>query len=358
MTQQLSATVALDTSPLESGHQGRGVGTYTKNLQAALKSASTNLTFHFTPKPLTTSPDLIHYPYFDLFFHTLPLFPSTKTVVTIHDVIPLLFPKFFPPGIRGHIKFFLQQLALDRVDHIITDSLSSKKDIIKHLKVPAHKITTIYLAANSDFTPATKKQQHSTHTKYNLPDQFLLYVGDINYNKNLHTLIEAINQLNSIPLIIITRSNLNTNTHEIQTALTTNLIKSALNNLQNPQLVRFLKVDSQPELASLYSLASFYIQPSLSEGFGLPLLESVSCGTPLICSNAGSLPEVAGSAAIYFDPAKSSYIAKAITKALDLTAHQKTKLLRTSQSHAAQFSWDKTATQTINTYHQVLTKTV
>ncbi|PJE68881.1 hypothetical protein COU96_02790, partial [Candidatus Shapirobacteria bacterium CG10_big_fil_rev_8_21_14_0_10_38_14] len=140
--------------------------------------------------------DIVHYPYFDLFWLTLPIKKPKPTVVTIHDVIPLVFPQHFPLGIKGKIKFKIQKFSLKGVKAVITDSKNSKKDIANWLAYPKEKIYVIPLAPGKEFRPITNRQSLvATKQKYQLPDTFVLYVGDVNYNKNIPGLIKAFDKL-------------------------------------------------------------------------------------------------------------------------------------------------------------------
>ena len=125
--------IAIDISPLDTGHSVRGIGTYTENIINEFKKGNWgNVEFKFFKNPNPPPPvDIVHYPYFDLFFHTLPFRKKNSFVVTVHDLIPLVFPQHFPAGIKGNINLFLQKLSLKNVDAVICDSESSKADIIK-----------------------------------------------------------------------------------------------------------------------------------------------------------------------------------------------------------------------------------
>src|SRR3990167_10849997 len=114
--------VAIETSPLKSGHKVRGVGYYVGNLKNALIKNHEDQVFIFYEKSLNQEADLVHYPYFDPFFPTLPLFPRHKFVVTVHDLIPILFPKHFPPGVRGNLVWKFQKRNILRASRVITDS--------------------------------------------------------------------------------------------------------------------------------------------------------------------------------------------------------------------------------------------
>ena len=200
--------IAFDMSPLESGHKIRGIGFYTRNLALELEKILKKTNWSFKKVSLNTGKkqsayDLIHYPYFDLFFLSLPLFKPTKLVVTIHDVIPLLYPKYYPPGVKGRIRFQIQKFLLKRIDAVITDTKASKKNIVKYLGYPKEKIYPIYLGTDSKFKKIPNPKRYSLlRKKYNLPNKFVLYVGDVNYNKNLIKLAGACKLIDSTLVIV------------------------------------------------------------------------------------------------------------------------------------------------------------
>src|SRR5258708_7304365 len=143
--------VAINTSPLASIHKTRGVGFYTKYLVGELKKIKELEVQEFSHLDEVKEADIIHYPYFDLFFHTLRVHRKIPTVVTIHDVTPLKFPKHYPSGIRGKFKFLLQKNELKKVKAVITDSDASKKDIHSLLKLNEESIFVTYLAQAEHF---------------------------------------------------------------------------------------------------------------------------------------------------------------------------------------------------------------
>jgi len=347
------STVLIDTSPLTSAHQGRGVGIYTRNLVAALKNTQNpNINFTFTDKPSSIPADLVHYPYFDLFFATLPT-NRTPFIVTVHDVIPLLFPKHFPPGIKGKLNFYRQRHALQSAAAIITDSKSSQADIHHYLGISLNRIHVIYLAAAKQFKPVATSLASKFKSKYHLPDHFMSYVGDINYNKNLPLLISAIGQTN-FTLVIVTRSKLDSSITEKQTAMAVSSINSALKGLARPEQVRFLNLPDTTSLNLLYNAASWYVQPSLAEGFGLPLLEAMQAGTPVIAARATSLPEIAATAALYFDPTSQASLIKVLHQAESTKTSQLKSLAHLAINQAHNFTWTKTAAATTHVYQSVL----
>src|SRR5690606_743268 len=148
--------------------------------------------------------DIIHYPYFDPFFLTLPLKKRVKTIVTVHDLTPLVFPDAFPAGIKGKLSWQVQKYSLKSASAIIADSEASKKDIIRLTGIDSNKIHVVYLAAGEEFErlQLSDTRNKELRKKYKLPENFLLYVGDVTWNKNLPRLLDAIEEAN-VPLVMI-----------------------------------------------------------------------------------------------------------------------------------------------------------
>lgn len=348
--------VGIDTSPLQSGHSVRGVGFYVKRLLPELIKQAGNYDIEISPR--LNDCDLIHYPYFDLFSHTLPDIKRAKTVVTVHDVIPLEFSKYYPAGVKGSLNLNLQKRALATVEKVITDSEASKEGISKYLQVPKSKVEVIYLAADDKFHHISNTKKLSlVGKKYHLPKKFVLYVGDVNWNKNLIGLVKACD-LARYPLIVVGKQ-------AVEISLLTASMpwgpKDVLRRLvgrTHPQLMHLNELEklfkkdhvkrlgfvSDEDLVAIYNLASVYCQPSFAEGFGLPVLEALACGTAVACSRTHSLPEIAGKAAVYFDPYNIEDMAEAIKSAHD----------GKGEKQAKKFSWAQTATQTLAVYEQLL----
>ena len=321
--------VGFITSPLSNANAVRGVGFYTRRLLPELKKQAVKFGFEIVENDMSAK--IVHYPFFDLFRHTLPIFKSAKTVVTVHDVIPLEFPDHYPPGIKGWFNLQLQKLALSGVEGVITDSHASVQAIRKYLSVSHAKIKLIYLAADEKFKPKKVTK------KYTLPKKFVLYVGDVNWNKNIPGLIKACDQIN-YPLVIVGKQ-----ATEIDKMDLSHPELKHLKDLDFKNVIR-LGFVSDEELVDIYNLASVYCQPSFAEGFGLPVLEAMACGTPVACSRTHSLPEIAGPTASYFDPHNTSSMAKAIKSATP----------KGVMDQAKNFSWDKTATQTLQVYSEII----
>jgi glycosyltransferase involved in cell wall biosynthesis len=339
--------IALDTSALSSGHSGRGVGRYTAWLEEGLAQLPD---VELVSNPLQA--DLWHIPYFSLFSPQLPLHSHTPVVVTIHDVIPLRFPEGYPVGLRGKAGLLWQRLALTQVIHIITDSIASKADIVRFLGVHDKKISVVPLAANPELAPQPKRTVADVLKKLKITQPYVLYVGDINYNKNLPALIRALELLpKNLQLVLVGRA------FKPQPIPEWQAIEAAVASLKHPEQVRFVNdigSDGSTTLAALYTGAVTTIQPSLWEGFGLPVLESFACGTPVVATHVSSLPEVGGDVAIYSKDTSSEGLAEAIEKALKLSNSERANLSQRATDWAAQFSWGQTAVNTAHVYSQVL----
>jgi glycosyltransferase involved in cell wall biosynthesis len=322
--------VKIVSASQNSGHEVRGVGFYTSRLLSNLTPLAHDYGFEISKS--VTHFDIVHYTYFDLFSHTLPIYKQSKTIVTIHDVVPLEFPDHYPSGFKGSLNFVLQKIALSNVDLVLTDSYASIQAIHKHLEIPYHKLKLIYLAADSIFKKIPKP-----NNKFHLPKKFVLYVGDINYNKNIPSLVAACNKINT-PLVIVGKS-----AQEIEQL-----------DLQHPELAHLNGIDlsnvirvgfvSNDDLVNIYNLASVYCQPSFSEGYGLGIVEAMACGTPVACSDIPVFREIAEQSATYFNPNSIGEMSQAI----------KTAKVFNGQSQAAKFSWDKTARLTLQSYQEII----
>src|SRR3989344_4912294 len=306
--------VAIDTSPLISGHESRGIGAYTKNLVEEFKKGKWDFDFVFFENGNYPSDvDLVHYPYFDLYFNTLPLKAYKPRIVTIHDVIPLVFPEHYPAGIKGRINFFFQKKTLKNVDTVICDSETSKEDIVNKLSVPKAKIHVIYLAPSDKFRPIDNPSLLSVVAKkYKLPKKFALYVGDVNWHKNIENMLKAV-KIANVDLVMVGKALDEDNLS--QTGEINNLIKKL--NLKN-NIVKTGFVE-ESELAAIYNLAKVTLLPSFYEGFGLPIVESMACGIPVVASNVASISEIAKGNLLFCDPADPKDIAGRIKEIFGLS---------------------------------------
>lgn len=349
--------IAIDVSPLYDGNSIRGVGYYTKNLIESLQSEikinpeyknwQINLITNIDDLRSTIY-DLIHYPFFDPFKLTLPKKTKTPTIVTVHDLIPLQFKSLYPAGIKGEIKWFIQKNKLKKVDYIITVSNYSKHIIKNIIGYPENKIFVTYLAANKNFKPYNDpKKLESIRKKYNLPKKFVLYVGDINRNKNIPLLADTCIDLD-YPLVIVGSSATKKVGYHPETKDIL-YIQSLSSKLILPGFI------PDKDLPYLYNLATIYCQPSFAEGFGLPVVEAMQSGCPVVYSKETSLSEIMDLNGISFNPYSSDEIKKVLKKLWGNPILQK-KYRELGLKRAKTFDWKYTALQTLAVYKLALGK--
>ncbi len=327
--------VAIDSTSLTSGHRFRGLGWYTQRLLAALPKSLAVTFSDVVPEGV----DLIHYPAFTL-FQTQYEKSDLPTVVTVHDLIPLKYPKHYPLGIKGRLAWWRQRIWLRRVDAIITDSQASKRDIVRIAGIKADKIHVVYLAADNIFNLKKVK------SKLDLPKKYVLYVGDLNWNKNVVALARACLEL-SYPLVVVGRQAVATD-YDRGHIENRELVEFQTLAVNNPKSILCLGYLSTLDLLEAYQRAVVYCQPSRDEGFGLPVLEAMASGCPVLSSGAGSLPELTGEAALDFS-------------AENLKRVWQSELLRKKLTvfgigQAKKFSWQKTAKETIKVYEQTVNR--
>ncbi len=352
--------VAINTLPLKTGHKDRGIGNYTLNLIESLKLDKSIEVLEFVDLSEVKEVDLVHYPWFDFYFHSLPIRKLFPTVVTIHDVIPLKFFDHYPSGLRGKVNLSLQRLALSNCKHILTDSNISKNDIIKLLKVKNEKISVIYPTQSSDFKVLSDTKLLLIKRKYSLPNHYLLYVGDSNWTKNLPFLIENFSK-------IIQRQAF----ADLKLILVGGVFLKKVENIDHPELKSLKEVNRMidklnlsekvirpgnleiKDLAVFYNLATVYIQPSFYEGFGLPLLEAMACGTPIVSSDGGSLLEIGGNAPVYFNPTNSKQFISIVLEILGNISLQN-KLSNLGLKRAKEFSREKFVKEIKEVYFKII----
>lgn len=345
--------IAIDVSPLQTGHKIRGTGFYLEHLKKSLQEyyPENTYTFFTKVKDVTKPVDLIHYPYFEPFFLTLPLKKKFPTIVTVHDLTPLRFPRLFPSGIKGKIKWNVQKVALSMSDAVITDSISSKKDIQKFTNIHEDKIHVVYLAAGEEFQRVTNMNCLKTiKQKYKLPEKFVLYVGDATANKNLPRLVAAAKSM-EIPFVFVGKS-LAESVVDSNNQWNKDLIsvQKSIKKEKNMHLLGFVPTE---DLVLLYNAATLAVVPSLYEGFGLPVLEAMQSGCPVVTTKEGSLPEVAKDAACYVNAYDTESIASGIKSVFsDKTLQEKLRVA--GQKKASEFTWKKTAGMTIDVYKSIM----
>lgn len=341
--------IGINITKLNKLNSQRGIGFYTLYLIESLKKYTQNEILIINDQKKSVEVDIMHYPYFDFFKSTLPIKKDFPTVVTIHDTTPLVFPKHYPPGIKGKINFFKQKLALKKVRTVITDSKSSVKDIEKYLNIPAKKIFPVYLSVRKVFKKIKDlKSLELIKRKYHLPKGFFIYIGDVNWNKNLLSLTEAvIESKNDICFIGKGFSQSNLDHPELKSF---KQFKEKFGNHPNVHILGFVE-DS--DLVLLLNGAKGLLLPSFYEGFGLPILEAQACGVPVITSNVSSMPEIAGEGALLINPGSVKNIKEAI-ELISSNSELKSKLIKNGFDNLEKFSWKKTAEETVKVYEYAI----
>ena len=287
--------------------------------------------------------DLFHAPHY-----VLPALIPSKTVVTIHDCIHLMFPEY----LRHRLAYAYARASLYTAAHksnrVFTVSEQSKRDILRFFNVPPEKIVVTPNAIDNRFS-APPSEEHVTQTRerYQLSSSYLLYVGNIKPHKNLERLIEAFHLVrqqgrSELELLIIG--------DEISRMQS---LRRAVHKYDIHRSVRFLGYVPDKTLAVLYRLASVFVFPSLYEGFGLPPLEAMASGTPVVTSNVSSLPEVVGDAAVLVDPYSAEAIADGIISVLRST-HLRGELRERGLKRVKEYSWARSVQRVREIYGEVL----
>src|SRR5436190_8132721 len=285
---------------------------------------------------------LYHAPHY-----VLPPLVRCRSVVTIHDCIHLMFPQYLPNRLAlGYARTSIA-LAARRATRVLTVSESSKRDILRFVSTESHKITVIYNAYDERFGVEPREEDVvRVRERYQLHDEFVLYAGNVKPHKNLERLIVAFDLvrkrgLDHLKLVLIG--------DEISRY---SALRRAVHQHQLHKYVRFLGYLPEETLAVMYRLAGLFVFPSLYEGFGLPPLEAMASGTPVVTSNVSSLPEVAGDAAILVDPHDPHAIADGMYRLLtDERLRRDLRLKGIARAH--QFSWEASVRRVREIYDEV-----
>ncbi len=286
--------------------------------------------------------DIFHVPYF-----APPYFPRTPTVVTIHDVIPLRLP-LYRTGISVTAYMKLVARAAHKATLVIAISQHAKQDMIDALQLPAERIRVIYQAAGDEYRPVTDAAKLAeVRERYGVGSRYILYLGGLDARKNVPQLVKAFahvyRRLDDPNLQLLIAGN-----PEKQSGPLFPDPRPVASDLgMSGQIVyRFIEEEDKP---AIYSGASVFVFPSLYEGFGLTPLEAMSCGTPVICSNRTSLPEVVGDAAISLNPDDTHAMVEAMCDVLT-KSELRADLRARSLQRATRFNWRKTAAETVAAY--------
>lgn len=274
-----------------------------------------------------------------------------KVVNCIHDLTFLLYPETMDKKNLARITRDITY-SIERADRIVTISKSTERDLIHYLKVPAEKIEIIYPGVDSErFRHVyTQEEKVRVSQKYHLPKRYVLYMGTIEPRKNIESIVEAfylykkelINDVQDVKLVIAGKKGW--------------LYESLFERVKKLNLeeeVIFTDYVDEQDKPLIYQMASVFVFPSLYEGFGIPVLEAMASGTPVITSNVSSLPEVAGDAAIMVDPKDTLGIAKGMTKCMGQGDDIK-EIIEKGHRQVKLFNWDESAHKLYNLYVDLL----
>ncbi len=371
--------VCINASP--AVHHIAGLGRYTQELMAALMAVDSeneyvafynrpseaevdpplerlpHLTTNLPTKPWRMSALLAHlarvsqdrlFPGVDLFHatdHLLPRLSRVKGVFTVHDLIFRFYPETHKPLNRWFLTFMMPRF-LQAADGVIAVSECTKKDIVRLYGPDEGNIRVIYEGVNPHFRPEPTEVTAAARERYGLSERFILCVSTIEPRKNLTSLLEAYhvlrNQGTENKLVIVGKKGW--------------LYESFFRRLRELGLeneVIFPGFVPDEDLPALYSAADLFVFPSLYEGFGLPVLEAMACGAPVVTSNTSSLPEVAGEAALLVDPTSVEELAGDMRRVLE-KEELREELRAKGPKQAAKFRWENAARETLSVYEAVL----
>lgn len=273
--------------------------------------------------------------------HELPLGireSGIKSVVTVHDLIVMRFPKQFG-WINRRIYTLKVKKACQIADKIIAISQQTKNDIIELLYIDAHKIEVVYQGCDPSFSIAQSDyQKKAVSAKYDLPEKFLLNIGTIEERKNLLLLVKALKSVADIPLVVVGKPTKYLD--EVKQCITTNKLTNR---------VIFIHDAEFADLPAIYQLASVFIYPSRYEGFGIPVLEALYSGAPVIAATGSCLEEAGGPGSLYVDPDDDVALAEKINLVLQDKALQQ-KMITQGLQHTANFADEKLAAQLMQLY--------
>jgi len=286
--------------------------------------------------------DLLHSPHF-----LLPLLRPCPAVATIHDVIYLACSQDLPSRVGRLYYRAMMNACVRMATRIITDSEHSRNEIVRYLRADPERIDVIYPGVDPVFAPVTDAEQlAAVHSRFGIDREFVLCVGIYKPRKNHAGLLRAFQRLlvRGIQAQLVVAGPM---------ADGEAVLRSLAAELGIAKHTVFTGFVSDAELRSLYSAARVCVCPSLYEGFGFTVLEAMACGAPVVCSRATSLPEVAGKAALYFDPHDPQEMASQLVRAFSDDA-LRASLIEQGRQNLQRFNWAETARQTLAVYHQAL----
>ncbi|MCF6149645.1 MAG: glycosyltransferase family 4 protein [Candidatus Kuenenia sp.] len=387
--------IGLDLRPLQKTSRYRGIGSYLSNLVIELSAADhENEYIYYSLKnknkihllehslkrwkeyPLyrPKRPERLHWMWDSLFLATtlnndnIDIFHAQeitscptgilpkkcKTVITVHDMIPFIFWDRYKHAHTFDYRFALKRSLrlLSRADMIIAPSKATKNDILKFIDFPHESVKVIYEGVSQVFSPMDKlKAKEIMKKEYGMDGNYILYIGGADFRKNLHNLLLGYSRSlenHGIKHNLVLAGEVFERSH-------LNDVKTIQHLVQKLNIENHVKIPGfipEHHLSCLYSGASLFIMPSLYEGFGLSVLESMACGTPVVTSSVSSLPEVCGNAAFLINPHDVEEISNAIDIVLN-DMKTKNSLIQRGLEQARQFNWTKTARETLAVYKEL-----
>ncbi len=296
------------------------------------------LGLHLAAEAFTGTCDLFHSPDF-----TLPPLKNARGVVTVHDLSFLRCPEHADPGLRDFLTRTVPR-SVARASRVLADSESTRADLIELLGVEPEKISVVPAGVDARFRPVRDTLKLAqVRQRYHLPEWFILFVGTLEPRKNLARLITAYGQMRrhtGLPhqLVIAGKPGW------LYQGIYEQVVKEGLS-----ENVRFIGFVADEDLPALYTLADLLAFPSLYEGFGLPPLEAMACGTPVVASNRSSLPEAVGPAGLLVDPEDIDALADALARVLG-NASLRVRLADLGRAQAARFTWQAAAERLLEAY--------
>ena len=373
--------IGFDVRPLQTAHRGSGIGTYTFNLLKhllALPGQDEWVCYTLRGSRQDVGIDLpvqfpVHRPAsqahiglweqlllpIDILRGRVNLFHATggltqvweicapriqpvRTVITVQDLHPLILPHFNFIGSSRSFKW--QMEAIRKAARLIAVSENTKQDIVRIVQVPPENIEVIHMAPGEHFQVLDAAEVQVCLEKYRIEPPFVLYVGNYSIHKNFEAILEAWHLIHPVvPLVIVGK----------RESYPPNLLDRAaeLGRSDAVHIIGGLSYGS-PDLVALYNAATVFVFPSLYEGFGLPVVEAMRCGCPVIASRRGSLPEVVGEGGRLVEPDDISGLAEEMQRIIDDDQWRET-LREKGFENAGRFSWQHTAEKTLALYHEV-----
>ena len=347
-----------DRETSESGSLPAGIEVVVANtkvspVKAAAASGRRSLpdVWAMTRAVMSAEVDLFFFPAVYSYF---PILNRTKILLTIHDMIADNNPKLIFPNNRAKLFWKLKQnLAVKQADAVLTVSENSKREIAGHFGVDPRQIRVICEGAREIFTPKNGSSDQADLSRLGLSaaDRILLYVGGISPHKNLSKLIESFSMVRSkcggdLKLVLVGDYKDDPFLSDYPN------LKASVGKLELNDSVLFTGYVSDGDLVHLYRAAEALVFPSIEEGFGLPAIEAMSCGTPVVASETGSLPEVLGDAGRYFDPRDAGSISNAIEKVLS-DERLRTEMREIGLRRSRDFTWDRAAEDLISVFEDM-----